>query len=105
VIAALREETTCGTAVNSPRVQELFQQWESLLDDLNQGDATLTHEWDTAMRSLDRIGRLFSAATPHSVGMGGERQAGYVSERGVRTRSSSARNWRRSIRAVQQCER
>jgi len=51
LIAALREEMNRGTAVNSPRVQELFQQWEILLDDLTQGDPTLTHKWNAAVRS------------------------------------------------------
>ena len=51
VINALREEMNRGTAVHSPRVQELFRQWESLLDDLTQGDPTLTHKWNAAVRS------------------------------------------------------
>jgi hypothetical protein len=51
LIAALREEMNRGAAVHSPRVQQLFRQWESLLDDLTQGDAQLTRKWIAAVRS------------------------------------------------------
>lgn len=51
LVAALREEMNRGAAVSSPRVQELFRQWESLLDDLTQGDAALTQKWIAAVRS------------------------------------------------------
>jgi DNA-binding transcriptional MerR regulator len=51
LIAALRDEMNRGTAVRSPRVQELLREWESLLDDLTQGDATLSRKWIAAVRS------------------------------------------------------
>jgi DNA-binding transcriptional MerR regulator len=51
LIAALREEMNCGTAVSSPRVQELFRRWEGLLDDMTQGDVALSRKWNVAVRS------------------------------------------------------
>jgi DNA-binding transcriptional MerR regulator len=51
LIAALREEMNRGAAVTSPRVQELFRQWESLLEDLTQGDTMLSRKWMGAVRS------------------------------------------------------
>lgn len=51
LIAAFREEMNRGTAVHSSRVQELFQEWETLLDDMTRGDAALSRKWNAALRS------------------------------------------------------
>ena len=51
LLAALREEMNHGASVASPRVQQLFGEWESGLDELTAGDVTLRRKWLTAVRS------------------------------------------------------
>jgi len=51
LLSALREAMNRGASVASPAVQELFQQWESALDELTSGDMELRRKWMTAARS------------------------------------------------------
>lgn len=51
LLSALREAMNRGASVASPAVQQLYQQWESGLDELTAGDMELRRKWMIAARS------------------------------------------------------